>query len=89
MSGEVIVLMKSPDALQSDWKEFFARSTEALTAIDHEEVLIKAALEDDSEALAKVASGANEITLAKVKAAEVNANHYGSASLHAGTQLLK
>jgi hypothetical protein len=89
MIGELIVLHKSPEALRSDWTEFLASSGEALKAIDREEALIKAALENDTEALAKVASDANDITFAKVKAADVKANHFGSVSLHTGRQLVK
>lgn len=87
--GNVIMFPKSPEALRSDWADFFAKSTEALHAIDHEEALIKAALESDSDALAKVASDANQITFAKVKAADVRANHFGSVTMHTGSQVLK
>jgi hypothetical protein len=89
MTGELIVLYKSEEALRSDWAEFSARSSEQLREIDREEALIKAALDPDSQALAKVASDANEITLAKVKAADVRNNHFGSVSLHTGRQLAK
>ena len=87
-TGNIFVLHKSPDAVRSDFKDFLQKFNEDLRAIDREEALIKAALEPDSSALAKVATDANEVTFAG-RLAHVKENLFGSPSMHTAERLVK
>ena len=71
MSGELIVLFKSPDALRADFSEIIQKFDSDLSKIDDDE-MIRAALAGDNRAVAK-ASGS--VTLAKREAARLRAEH--------------
>lgn len=53
MSGELIVLFKSHDALRNDWRQMFANFDAEWSAIWRQHELIKAARENSSRTLAK------------------------------------
>jgi hypothetical protein len=87
MMGELIVLWKSRDALTEDWKETSKKLDDDWKSLWRENDLLKAALENNNEALAKVASDPNEVTLAKVQASCLKAEN-GSLFLHTGQRIV-
>ena len=77
MTGELIVLFKSPDALCADFSEIMKKFDSDLSKIENDD-MIRAALAGDNRAMAK-ASGS--VTLAKREAARLLRAEHGSVAV--------